>query len=121
MTPADPTVQVSRTARRLARLFRIERCGGFERRPIETMRRLTERRGQLVEELMRLDAERRSFAPWVTTDLDRSMWVLTRAIDGLHDDVAARLDRLGAELRLRRGEGTATGLRDGGGQLLGRG
>ena len=112
--------QEYRTARRLARLFRIERSGGFARRPAELMRRWAERRGAVIDELMRLDAKRLSLAPWTTADLDIAMGALAREIDRAEQRCRELLAELGAELERRRGLGTATGLRDGAdGRLLG--
>ena len=111
-----------RVARRLARLFRIERSGGFRRRPFATVRRLIERRGAVVDELMRLDAKRLSLAPWATANLDIAIGVLAREVDRSEQRCRVLLAELGAELERRRGIGTATGLRDGGdGRLLGSG
>lgn len=109
-----------RTARRLARLFRIERSGGFPRRPAELVRRLAERREAVIDELVRLDAKRLSFAPWATADLDIAMGVLAKEVDRTEQYCRELLAELGAELERRRGLGTATGLRDGvDGRLIG--
>jgi len=111
-----------RAARRLARLFRIERAGRFASRPTETVQRLIERRGRLVEELARLEARRKSLAPWTTVELDLAMGILAKEADRAEQWCLERLAELGAELARRRGAGTATGLRDGAdGQLLGHG
>ncbi|MFZ2008263.1 MAG: hypothetical protein WAV02_24500 [Stellaceae bacterium] len=112
--------QEYRIARRLARLFRIERSGGFARRPAELVRRVAERRGAVIDELMRLDAMRRSLAPWATAELDIAMGALRREIDRAEQRCRELLAELGAELERRRGLGTATGLRDrADGRLLG--
>ena len=114
--------QEQRTARRLARLFRIERAGCFARRPAETAQRLIERRGLLVDELARLEARRQSLAPWATVELDFAMGSLAKEVERTEQRCLERLAELGAELERRRGGGTATGLREGGnGRLLGRG
>jgi hypothetical protein len=111
-----------RTARRLARLFRIERAGGFARWPTQTVRQLIERRASVVGELMRLDARRLSVAPSTTADLDIAIGALAREVDCAEQQCLKRLADLGAELEKRRGIGTATGLRGGGGgRLLGSG
>jgi hypothetical protein len=112
----------SRAARRLGRLFRIERAGGFDRRPAAVVQRLIERRGSLVEELLLLDAMCRSL------DLPRSV-ELEQALEDLASEVGrslchsqTRVERLYTDLRLRHGAGFSTGVRDGaGGLLLGRG
>jgi len=111
-----------RAARRLARLFRIERSGRFERRPAETVRRLIQRRGRLIDELLRLDARRRSVAPSVPIGLGLTMGLLAQEVERTEQSCLELLARLGAELRQLRGEGIATGLRDSaGGRLLGQG
>ena len=112
--------QEYRTARRLARLFRIERSGRFARRPADVLRRLTERRSEVIEELMRLDAKRLSLAPWVTAELDIAIGALAREVDRTEQYCRVLLAELGTELEMRRGHGT--GLRDGAtGRLLGSG
>lgn len=119
----DATVvirQEYRTARRLARLFRIERSGGFARLPPELTQRLAKRRGEVIDELIRLDAKRMSLAPWATADLDIAMGALAREVDRAEQRCRELLAELGAELERRRGLGRATGLRDGvDGRLLG--
>lgn len=111
-----------RMARRLARLFRIERAGGFARRPGDVARRLIERRGRVIDDLVRLDARRLSLAPWTSTELDAAIGALAREVGRAEQRCREVLAELGAELRRRRGLGTATGLRDGaGGRLLGSG
>lgn len=121
----DATVllrQEYRTARRLARLFRIERSGRFARRRADVVQRLIERRGAVIDELARLDAKRLSLAPWATPDLDIAMEMLAREVDRAEQRCRELLAELGVELERRRGLGTATGLRDGAaGSLLGRG
>ena len=120
----DPGIDLadreSRIARRLERLFRIERNGGFARFPVETIARLVERRAALLETLAGLEATRRAGQPM-------RIAVLDAALEQLADEVArslpiaeARVDRLRGELG-RRGS-TASGLRDDrGSRLLGRG
>jgi hypothetical protein len=111
-----------RAARRLARLFRIERSGRLARRPVETARRLVERRGLLVDELLRMEERRRSLAPWTPTELDLAMGALAKEVDRTEQCCLELLAELGAELERRRGGVMATGLRDGAtGRLLGHG
>lgn len=111
-----------RAARRLVRLFRIERSGRLGRRPRPTVRQLIERRGALIDELVRLEAKRRSCAPWTLTELDLAMGALRLEMERTEQSCQALLARLGAELGRLRGAGGATGLRgDAGGQLLGSG
>jgi hypothetical protein len=111
-----------RAVRRLARLFRIERSGRFERLPGEVSRRLRARRGELIKEVQQLETRRRSFEPWTLPQLDVAMGTLAREADEAERYCLERLALLGAELDRRRGRGSATGLRDGaGGRILGRG
>jgi hypothetical protein len=114
--------QEVQAARRLARLFRIERSGCLARRPGETGRQFLDRRGVLVDELARLEAKRQSIAPGTPTELDLAMDALRLEVDRAEQFCLALLARLGAELGRLRGEGRVTGLRDSAsGQLLGRG
>jgi hypothetical protein len=111
-----------RIVRRLSRLFRIERSGRLGRRPLDTVRRLIDRRGLLIEELMRLDARRRASALGASGELDLAMGAFATEIEEGGRRCQEVLAELGAELSRLRGEGAATGLRDGvAGQLLGRG
>ena len=114
--------QEQRAARRLARLFRIERAGRFSGRPAETVRRLIERRGRLADELAALDARRQSLARRTTVELDLAIGALAQEVECTERWCVERLAEIRAELARRRGAGTATGLRDRvDGQLLGRG
>jgi len=116
------TERESRVARRLYRLFRIERAGGFERRPIEIARRLIDRRGRLINELIQLDAERRSLVGPDTLELDASLGSLAREVYEAQARCTARIEAIGDELVRRRSAGGVTGLRgSAGGQLLGQG
>ena len=106
--------------RRLARLFRIERNGGFDRRPPALIARLIERRGILVDEL-RMTLQRRSITDTSPTELDRSLNALAREVERTLDHVRARLEEISNDLRLSRGEGLPTGIRNSShGQSLGK-
>jgi hypothetical protein len=114
--------QEYRVARRLARLFRIERSGRLERWPSAVVWRLMDRRSRLIDELVRLEERRRSTAPPARAALDHPMGALAREVSRAEQHCLERVAVLGAELDRRRGRGTATGLRDAvEGQLLGRG
>ncbi len=118
----DMTIRESRAARRLGRLFKIERAGGFDRRPVATVRRLIERRGALVTELLLLDGTRRSHASPRSAELEQVLGELAREVNQSLHDSETRVERLGTDLRLRRSDGVSTGVRDGAsGHLLGRG
>jgi hypothetical protein len=109
-------------ARRLGRLFKIERAGGFDRRLGATVRRLIERRGTLVSELLLIDGTRRALNPPRSAELEQALAELAREVNGLLHHSQTQVERLHTDLRLRRGEGMPTGVRDGaGGLLLGRG
>ncbi len=109
-------------ARRLVRLFRLERSGHLRRRSADTVFRLIDRRGRLIGELIQLEERRRSLAPWVLDELDLTMGALAREVDRGEQSCLEFLAEIGARLSRLRGEGTATGLRDGAdGRLLGRG
>jgi|SRR5579872_2257838 len=109
-------------ARRLARLFRIERSGGLRRRPAEIARRMIERRGDLIGELASIDAKRLSLAPEPAPDLDIAMRSLAYEVDSAEQRCREVIAELAAELKRRHGMGSATGLRDGAdGRLLGSG
>jgi len=108
--------------RRLSRLFRVDRCGRLRRRGIDTVRRLIDRRGALIEELMQVDARRRAFASGTPGELDLAMMSFATEIEQGGRHCLAALAELGAELGRLRGEGAASGLRgESAGQLLGRG
>jgi hypothetical protein len=122
----DPVIELMRReiaiARRLARLFRLERSGHLRRRPVETARRLIDRRGRLIDELTQLEERRRSLAPWVPDELGLTMRALAQEVERGEQRCLEFLAEIGARRSQLRGEGTATGLRDGAdGRLLGRG
>jgi hypothetical protein len=119
---AEMIVRESRAARRLGRLFKIERAGGFDRRPVATVRRLIERRGTLVSELLVIDGMRRALNPPHSAELEQALAELAREVNGSLHHSQTQVERLHTDLRLRRGEGMPTGVRDGAsGLLLGRG
>jgi hypothetical protein len=122
VAPPDLDIGERRLARRLSRLFRIERAGGFDRRPAATVRRLIERRGALIDELIAVERRRRSGNAAGSAALHQSMAQLADEARRSRDCAEAHSARLRAELELRRGRGPATGLRGGaGGTLIGRG
>jgi len=122
----DPGTELMRrellVARRLARLFRLERSGRMRRWPADTVRQLIDRRAGLIDELARLEQRRRSLNPWTLDELDLMMGALAREVEQGEQRCLEFLAELGARLSGLRGQGTATGLRHGaGGRLLGRG
>jgi hypothetical protein len=110
-TEPDVMRNESSTARRLTRLFRIERSGGFDRRPVAIARRLIERRGALVEALLMLDSQRRTSATRASAELDRAFAGLLHEVDQARDRAAKRLEQIVKDLRLSRGQGLASGIR----------
>jgi hypothetical protein len=110
----DP-VACERLASRLAQLFRIERTGGLDGRPAAVVRRLLARRAALVEHLIANCQSPGSAA------LDAALMQLAGEVRQSRDRALGLLQRLELELRLRRGGGRTTGMRDGAGRLLGRG
>jgi hypothetical protein len=110
----------SHAALRLARLFRIERSGGFDRRPVMVASRLIERRGVLIAALVAIDCERRRAAQ-TSPALDQAMAELAREAALSREHVAMRLQQIGKDLRLSRGEGLPSGIRNRiGGRSLGK-
>ncbi|HEX3860981.1 MAG TPA: hypothetical protein VHY35_04760 [Stellaceae bacterium] len=123
-TPLISTTQRAlaqcRAARRLARLFRIERHGGFDRRPADVAQRLVERRGTIIAELLAL-ALAPPGSPLRSAELDSVLRDLAVEVEHARLTAQQRHDTLDSELHFRRGE-SPTGIRNGaGGQLLGRG
>ena len=116
----DLAVRECRAARRLTRLFRIERRGRFERHSVETVRQLIGRRAVLVDELAQLEANRHALGAPLPAELGAALGELAREVGAARQSCLARSEQLAAELAQRRGEGRATGLRGGSaGQLLG--
>jgi hypothetical protein len=122
-TVDNPTMREIRLARRLERLFRVERTGGFARRPAATVRRLVERRGAVVAELLALDAARRGSAPPpLPAELGDALAELGREVKRSMTQAGQQQADLLAELRRRRPGGGSSGLRGGAdGRLIGRG
>jgi hypothetical protein len=108
-------------ARRLRRLFKIERGGRFDRLSVATAYRLIARRAALVNELVLLGDGRHATAPLHSAELGEAIVELAREIDLSLPHAKMQVERLGRDLRLRRGETLATGIRDGAnGRLLGK-
>ena len=105
-------------AHRLSRLFRIERTGRADRWPGPVADQLRTRRSRLIDEMLNLEAARRALEPGIPPDLARAMSVLAREVGCAEEYCLQRLAEVGAELSRRRG--MPTGLRGGGGQVLGR-
>jgi hypothetical protein len=119
---SDPIARQSRIARRLGRLFRLERAGAFSRRSAETAWRLIARRGELMAELIRIERRRHEARAPASADFGTAVNELAAEVALSRTYGETLVAGLGAELRARRGETAPSGLRhSGGGRLLGRG
>jgi hypothetical protein len=111
-----------RLARRVARLFRIERAGRLERRPVATARHLIERRGALIDALIATGEFDRRGQHDGPTMLDQALRELAIEVGRCRLPAEQRLAALVAELRVRRGVAPTSGLRgSSGGRFLGSG
>ena len=120
MTATDVIARQNRAVRRLRRLFKIERAGGFDRRPPATVRRLVERRAVLIDDLLNLDRMRRSVVSRDSEELEQAIAELGREVRQSLHTARIRLGRLSGDLRMRCGPGLTTGIRDRpNGRLLG--
>jgi hypothetical protein len=119
---ADRQAVRRRLACRLVRLFRIERAGLLQRRPVATARRLIERRGVLIATLVATQEADSGGENASSAALTAALRELAFETGRCRPPAEQRLHELAAELRLRHGDATATGLRrSGGGRLLGSG
>jgi uncharacterized protein YhdP len=76
----------------------------------------------LVSELLLIDGLRRTLNPPRSAELEQALAELAREVNRSLHHSQNQVARLHTDLRLRRGEGMPTGVRDGvGGLLLGRG
>jgi hypothetical protein len=112
----------TRTVRRLTRLFRAERRGGFERRSPRAVQQLIERRGAMIDALIEAETRRRRSATEPSPPFAAALTGLVIEVRRCREPIATRLGWIEAELRLRSGDAPGSGVRGGGGgQLLGRG
>ena len=80
------------------------------------------RRHALVDEFLRLETERRAQSATLPRELRDAVNDLAQEVERSRRNTEDRIERLRAELRLLRGEGTPTGLRGSmGGRVIGRG
>jgi hypothetical protein len=106
----------------LARLFRAERTGAFERRPPATVLRLIERRAALIEQLCAAGARLEPDTVQRWPILNEALTDLVREVGEARVPAEQRFAALQAELRERRDSSPVTGCRVGaGGRLIGRG
>jgi hypothetical protein len=104
-------------ARRLGRLFRIERSGRLQQRGADVTARLQVRRGELIAALMRTEATRRQLRLATTPALHQALAALWHETGAMHRVADRRLQQSRSELLLARGEGIPSGIR---GTLAGR-
>lgn len=126
MPPADLTdvemAKQCRAARRLARLFRIERSDRFERWPFEARQKLVQRRNEMIDDMLRAEKMWRAQTGLAPSGLGDALQNLMREIGRLQPIAEARVAALAEQLHPRGGINAASGFRQtGGGQLLGRG
>jgi hypothetical protein len=111
-----------RLARRVTRLFRIERAGRLERRPFATARHLIERRAGLIDALIATGETDRGGEYESSPVLDQALHELAIEVERCRLPAEQRLAELVTELRLRRGVAPTSGVRGGsGGRFLGSG
>jgi hypothetical protein len=109
-------------ARRLRRLFRLERAGAFARRPAEIVWRLIARRAQLMAELSGVERRRHEARVPPSPELHEAVGELAAEVALSRTYCETLAAGLGTELRARRGQTAPSGLRGaGGGRLLGSG
>jgi hypothetical protein len=102
-------------------LFKIERGGRFDRLPVATAHRLIARRAALVNELILFKEGRHATALLRSAEFEEVIAELAREIDLSLPRAQMHVERLDRDLRLRRGETLATGIRDSAnGHLLGK-
>jgi hypothetical protein len=114
------TERECRIVRRLVWMFRAERAGRFARLRDAAAQRMRDRRGRLIDEMCRLEEDRNRLGTSPPPMLEEAMTALAREVGASRDECLATL----AELRTALAEGrrsTTTGLRHGGGVVLGHG
>jgi|SRR6516164_7363274 hypothetical protein len=121
MSDTELVVRESRIARRLTRLFKLERAGRFDRWRDATIARLVARRGELVDNLLDLDRLRCSLAPPSSSELERALAELRQEVNQTAAHIHAQVAQISADLRARLSEGPPSGIRgSGNGRLLGK-
>lgn len=118
----DIALRESRLARRLGRLFRVERGGGFARHSPRLTDEVLRRRGVLIDELVATETDRRAQGLPSSPELRAAVEDLSRELVLSRRCVDARVEELTAELRAARGEGGLSGIRNGPhSRVIGRG
>lgn len=107
---------------RLSRLFRVERCGRFRRRPLGLVLALIRRRGRCIETLIQLDAERRHRGAPVDMELQHAALALAQEVGNSLPPAETKAERLRSDVKALRGEGETSGMKGfSTGKVLGRG
>jgi hypothetical protein len=121
LTETELIVRESRIARRLARLFKVERAGRLDRLRSAAIGRLIARRAELVENLLDLERLRCTSASPPSSELERALAELRQEVNQASAQMRARMEQISADLRARLGEGPPSGIRgSGNGRLLGK-
>ena len=108
----DPDIRQTHVVRRLCRLFRIERAGGFEGRPAAIARLLIARRDTVIDELVAVEMRRQRDAQQPSAVMTEALQELRFEVDQGQEPAAARLRALQAELRKRSVGAPGSGLRN---------
>lgn len=107
----DIVAHESLLARRVGRLFRVERAGRLAERAPDLAQRLLDRRHELIDALIRTDTARRNLKIPISPELQHAAEGLWREAGEMRRVADMRLDRLRADLLLARGDGIPTGIR----------
>lgn len=119
---SDIVTYESHLARRIGWLFRVEWTGVLMRRPPELERRLRDRRGELIDALIRADTTRRSRKIPISPELQSAAEALWRESGLARRAADARLDQLRTGLAMTFGIGVSSGIRGTAtGQIIARG
>ena len=122
MTGETLIERARRVMQRLSRLIRLERDGRLEHWPMGFVFALIARRSRCIEELMTLDAERRRCGATADGQLHDAAQALAREIGDVLEPAEVRADRLRADVKVLRGEGSNSGMKGfSTGKILGRG
>jgi hypothetical protein len=109
-------------AHRVGRLFRLECAGCLSRRRADVARRLLDRRGELIDSLIRADHARRNLQIPISAELKLAIEALWREVGAARSKADARLEGLRDNLAMALGEGIPSGVRGmAAGRILGRG
>lgn len=108
----DADTEQTRVARRLCRLFRIERAGRFETRPAAVVQRLIARRDTVIDALLAAETQRRRDGRPSSAATTAAFEELRLEVDQGQVPAAAKSRALQAELRKRNAGPAGSGLRN---------